>query len=145
MPRRLPPLNALRAFEASARLGSFVAAAARNSVFLDVRMQSPNQVLVIRKDKFGNELDRECVFGGAIVVDAASAGPGDGSPSFPFPAILPALDAVENFVGLCGQGAPDRIDIRSGAYGGGVTLDLTLSYPHSVELRSSGGAVMIGG
>lgn len=28
MPRRLPPLNALRAFEASARLGSFVAAAA---------------------------------------------------------------------------------------------------------------------
>jgi LysR family glycine cleavage system transcriptional activator len=27
MPRRLPPLNALRAFEASARLGSFVAAA----------------------------------------------------------------------------------------------------------------------
>jgi len=28
MRRRLPPLNALRAFEASARLGSFVAAAA---------------------------------------------------------------------------------------------------------------------
>ncbi len=28
MARRLPPLNALRAFEASARLGSFVAAAA---------------------------------------------------------------------------------------------------------------------
>src|SRR5688572_15412646 len=28
MTRRLPPLNALRAFEASARLGSFVAAAA---------------------------------------------------------------------------------------------------------------------
>lgn len=28
MPRRLPPLNALRAFEASARLGTFVAAAA---------------------------------------------------------------------------------------------------------------------
>src|SRR6187549_4053903 len=28
MGRRLPPLNALRAFEASARLGSFVAAAA---------------------------------------------------------------------------------------------------------------------
>ena len=28
MVRRLPPLNALRAFEASARLGSFVAAAA---------------------------------------------------------------------------------------------------------------------
>ena len=32
MPRRLPPLNALRAFEASARLGSFVAAAAELSV-----------------------------------------------------------------------------------------------------------------
>lgn len=32
MPRRLPPLNALRAFEASARLGSFVAAAAELNV-----------------------------------------------------------------------------------------------------------------
>jgi len=32
MPRRLPPLNALRAFEASARLGSFVAAAAEMHV-----------------------------------------------------------------------------------------------------------------
>lgn len=32
MPRRLPPLNAVRAFEASARLGSFVAAAAELGV-----------------------------------------------------------------------------------------------------------------
>jgi LysR family transcriptional regulator, glycine cleavage system transcriptional activator len=52
VPRRLPPLNALKAFEASARLGSFVLAAAE----LNVTPSAVSQLIKKLEDFYGRQL-----------------------------------------------------------------------------------------
>src|SRR4051794_13632130 len=63
--RRLPPLNAVRAFEAAARAGGFVAAAAE----LHVSANAVGRLVKVLEDSLGAKLFRRLP-GGVVMTDA---------------------------------------------------------------------------
>ena len=105
--RRLPPLNALRAFEAAARLGGVAKAAEELGVTPGAVSQHIRQL----EDLFGQPLFRRLARGIALT-DAAAA---------VLPALTDGLDRLRE-VGETLSAASDRLSVRLGAPGPFATL-----------------------
>ncbi len=103
---------------------TFIAGAARNNLFIDVRINASNEVSVTQRDSDGVVNEEVCyTFSNRYYVEDIAATPGWGSVGLPFATMAQAVNSVSRRDPNCSTAAYPEIRVAPGSYPESLTID----------------------